>query len=657
MRQFLTAVVILGACSAAWADDSLNANSLIFQSQGTQVGTSYTLGNTFKAGASTLAKQDGYVGTYINVTTPTAVTFTANAAGTASAGLDPDMTISIANYNKSFDVSATSNYSFTTPVLQAGTYFVRTQLDNQNNTQTPALTINSLAVTGSGVTFSNSNTGAGSSDNALNASDTYIANFRQGTHQVQLLGTNNQPLAQGTQVTIHMNRNAFNFGTNVSGNDDTSSTAIANGTTDTAIKGWLADPNVAGSGANANAAVFQAFVNAHFNTLVGSNVGKWGETADNSTGNTPVMNSVDDITHYAQTHDDGKMTVRMHNVIWGNQQPTFVNTDLTNAQSANATTKANAIAALNAAITNRINNYYVSGNGAAAGSKDTITNVARDTEYSQLDVLNESLNTAPYWKILGASGVANIYAQVQAAVASDGGHVELETNEYNVLQNSPALVNTSTQSGIGSKTTATGNDDYANWYRKNVDDLNNAGFGKVVTGVGIQYYALTGHSNSRMMKAMENMDVTGLPIGLNEFGMASTDTDNAADVVTQTFRMFYGNPNANTAMIWGWFAGATGTAESASVLENTDGTLTAAGVAFVNLLNSWTTPDQTMTVGANGMVDMSGFYGNYDILSQDGLTNLGNFDFAAAPEPSIAALLALGMLASRRLSRHTIPLN
>jgi hypothetical protein len=36
---------------------------------------------------------------------------------------------------------------------------------------------------------------------------------------------------------------------------------------------------------------------------------------------------------------------------------------LTNAQSTNATTKANSLAALNTAIHSRINNYYASGNG------------------------------------------------------------------------------------------------------------------------------------------------------------------------------------------------------------------------------------------------------------------------------------------------------
>ena len=41
---------------------------------------------------------------------------------------------------------------------------------------------------------------------------------------------------------------------------------------------------------------------------------------------------------------------------------------------------------------------------------------------------------------------------------------------------------------------ATGSDQYANWYRQNIDDIQNAavanGYGPVISGVGSQYYAI-----------------------------------------------------------------------------------------------------------------------------------------------------------------------
>ncbi len=60
------------------------------------------------------------------------MTFTASASGTVSNGIDPNLTFSIADYSQSFGVNSSTptNYIYTTPVLPAGTYFVRTQLDN-----------------------------------------------------------------------------------------------------------------------------------------------------------------------------------------------------------------------------------------------------------------------------------------------------------------------------------------------------------------------------------------------------------------------------------------------------------------------------------------------------------------------------------------------
>ena len=106
------------------------------------------------------------------------MTFTLNASGTASNSLSPDMMISIADSNLTFSniTSTPTNYVYTTPTLAAGTYFVRTQLDDQTATQTPSLDVGSLTVSGTGVTVLNSN----SSTNATNAATTYATNYRKG---------------------------------------------------------------------------------------------------------------------------------------------------------------------------------------------------------------------------------------------------------------------------------------------------------------------------------------------------------------------------------------------------------------------------------------------------------------------------------------------
>jgi hypothetical protein len=67
-------------------------------------------------------------------------------------------------------------------------------------------------------------------------------------------------------------------------------------------------------------------------------------------------------------------------------------------------------------------------------------------------------------------------------------------------------------------------------------------------------------------------------------------------------------------------------------------------------MNAFTTPTQTLTVGADGTIDFSGFYGdytvtingvNYDLDLQKGTT------FYTVPEPAAGGLAALaGVLVS-----------
>ena len=98
------------------------------------------------------------------------------------------------------------------------------------------------------------------------------------------------------------------------------------------------------------------------------------------------------------------------------------------------------------------------------------------TKYVELDVYNESYHTGsnnPNPRTTGTptarAGIAGIYNDVAAAAASVGAaNVKLFTNEYNVLADSV-------------------DDEYANWYRNNIEAIRNAG--GAVSGVGIQYYA------------------------------------------------------------------------------------------------------------------------------------------------------------------------
>jgi GH35 family endo-1,4-beta-xylanase len=548
----------------------------------------------------------------------------------ASNGVDPDMTLSIADYNQSFDVSSSSlsNYTYTTPVLPAGTYVVRTQLDNSgeqivSGTPTavaPTLTIGSLAVS-SNATFKNTN--STSDTNALDAANTYISNFRQGP------GTVATGFASSTRLKMTMMRNAFDFGGTVSGS----------GLGDSVDMLGVSNPAI-----TTQQGQFQSFINQYFNTIVPSNAGKWSN--NEASQNNVTMQLVDEQLNYAKTHN---MDMRMHNLIWGsgatsgNQQPTFVNTLISSAVGGNATSKAT----LTTDITNRIA-YYISGTSSStSGSTHYGTGDIRATDFSQIDVLNEALNSPSYWNIFGngsdPNGTAaidtidNIYHQVAVAAAAAGNpNLKLDTNEYNVLQFSPSSINSSG--------TESGSDPYANWYRNEVEAINNGAvkdFGsnsKVVNQIGIELYSDITGSNlptaSTLQQALQNLSVEGLPIAMNEFGMgsgtSSTDLNSKGPgVLDMALRMFYGNPLGNSFMNWGWWNTSGSTAPAQMIVtQNGAGnyTLTAFGQQWVTDMNAFTTPLQNLTVNSDGTINFGGFYGEYALKGT--LNSNTSFTFA-----------------------------
>ncbi len=518
--------------------------------------------------------ENGYVGTYFTLAAPGAVTLTVDASGSTNDATSPRMNIVVADTHIGFDVSGGfTNYGHTFD-LPAGTYFVRTEFNNDVPTANRQLTIRNLNISGA-TTVSNTTTTSTNNANALAAADTYIEKFRKGPASVALVG-----LAPGTPVEVKMVRNAFNFGTMVQGFD---------------ANVFLAP--VSPGDTTSTAARYQQFVNAHFNILVPSNMGKW--QPNESVQNVPTMDHVDTILNYAQSHN---MNVRMHNLIWGNQQPTWVNNLITSTQSSNPTVAAQAKADLMTAIANRIA-YYVGDGDGDTGDGD------RARKFSEIDVLNETLREGTYWDIFGASGIAEIYKKVQDAATAAGADTRLYTNEYNVLQfaNDPS----------GGAT-----DTYANWYRRHVEQINNAGFGEVVTGIGVQYAvdARTSntqvHSTARIQQVLQNLSVTGLPISLTEFSVSPnsggviTTEQRSAQVYNETLRMLYGTPQATSFLIWeAWPPAAT---DNTNIVD-ANWNLRASGQALVDLLEAWTTPTQNLLVGADGMIDFTGFYGGYEI--------------------------------------------
>jgi len=594
-----------------------------------------------KSLSSTTMSSPGYLGTYLTIPSGGAtINFTANATeGTTGTGAAPHMNLVIADSSFGINVASTAATNYTTPsvTLPAGTYFVRAERDYANSgASSHALTLNNLTVntvSGAAATFSNSS----NDTNAFASADTYIANFRQGPATVHLAG-----VAPGTPVSVNLKRIDFNFGDAIPGTNTSS------------VNAYLGNNNTL------QQQKFQSALNQDFNSLTPENAGKW--SSDEGTQNVVTMGGVTAYLNYAQAHN---MTARTHNLIWGSQQPAWVNSLIAASDTTNLST----------AITHRIN-YYV-------GGTDKLS-----LKYGEIDVYNESYHTGEgssttpnYWSLYGASGIANIYNQVAAAAAASGATTKTFVNEYNVLQN-------------------TGNN-FATYYVNHINEIRDANGN--VGGIGVQYYpsatAGTGtggsqHSPARIESTLQSLSVEGLPISLNEFGVAGTaptdttpnpSTMAAAKVImTDTMRLMFGTAQSTGFYMWGFQStngGGLFAPAAAMYAVNTSNwntwTITDAGKAYEDLLgvkewdgnlgDGWTTQldgkpiidGNGNTVGnnlaapivdANGNITFTGYYGDYQLTIggktyaldlQKGVTNYT----IAVPEPVALELAAMAIVA------------
>ncbi len=547
--------------------------------------------------------------------------------------------LALDNTNFNFNVSGTSatNYDTQNVTLPAGTYFVRAERDYDNGVN-QSLAVNNLSVntvSGSSATFANDAgyTSAAATD-AVNAANTYIDNYREGQMNLTVHG-----VAAGTPVQIKETSSAFYWGTNVP--DNLSTTLVPGGTYETDLL-------------------------QNFNSIEPENAGKWAESETTS-----QLNNLDILTNFAQQNN---LRVRMHNVVWGSQQPTDVNTDFTNARSSNPTTAAAGKAAITTAITNRIAGY-VSGTNSLDGA-------VRATQYAELDVYNESYNTGAnvsastgdnYWQVMGggtaaggAAWTAGLYNQVQAAVTAAGANTKLFTNDYNILNNS--------------------SDQYGQTYSQHVESIRNGNGPNTgaVSGIGTEWYNTPGVGTdgsevdpARSYATWQNLSAQGLPLEVTEFGESGTPSSTTAQSLTTAMTLAFGMPGMTGFTLWGmWNDGANQYSGSAgSVLYNNNFTITPNGTAYQALQNYWTTNDTTV-VNPNGTVTLpstlnadgtttaadTAFYGTYEavINGQDypftfnSSTNSYVVNVPSVPEPTSLGSLALSfLLMYRRPSRRT----
>ena len=453
--------------------------------------------------------------------------------------------------------------------LPAGLHLITLAYPNDYDSDDRSLTIESLDIKGVEVL-------AEATDAvALEAANTYIEHFRRGKIEVAL-----PEEFAGEEARVRLVRHDFNFGVNGPGGENL----------------YLRPDAEPGS----DAAKYQEFISERFNMTVPSNAGKW--VYNETTRDEVDMTAPDQIAGFMGN-------ARMHTMLWAAQQePEWVYPLLDAAAGGDAAARDE----LREEISERID-YYLG---------------ERADRYQEVDLLNESMHQPRYIKAFGIDGVADIFREAREALDANGGEgTRLFLNEFNVLQWSHSLDADGEQVEY---------DPYANWYREHAESIRDAG--GPVGGIGVQYYADSrtadelgdrAHSPLRIAGVLSNLGLTGLPVTLTEFEVRRGTSERAGEMIDETFRMFFGSPHVNSALIWA--VNPAGDRPPTSILVDADWNLTPAGERFDAMMAEWTT-DETVTVGDDGSLSFTGFWGEYEVT-------VGDETFHALARPGEAAAL------------------
>ncbi|HVU22636.1 MAG TPA: endo-1,4-beta-xylanase [Opitutus sp.] len=266
----------------------------------------------------------------------------------------------------------------------------------------------------------------------------------------------------------------------------------------------------------------------YFDQVTPENAGKWG-SAEPARG---AFNWTELDTAYALAKTNG-FPFKLHNLVWGNQQPSWI---------------------------------------SALSSADQLAEIkvwfaalaARYPDIDMIDVVNEPLHAPPD----GASGRANYLAALGGAgdsgwewvleafrlARADFPHAKLLLNEYNLVGSSSA-----TQQYIA------------------IIQLLQAE--NLIDGIGIQGHAFETvyYPASTMAANLNQIAGTGLPVYISEFDIDGATAEGAADDAKQlaeyqrVFPIFWENPAVRGVTLWGYRPGLWRNDQKAYIVL-TDGT-------------------------------------------------------------------------------------
>lgn len=218
----------------------------------------------------------------------------------------------------------------------------------------------------------------------------------------------------------------------------------------------------------------------------------------------------------------------------------------------------------------------------------------------QWDVLNESLNGDYFVDRLGDWITPWIYQRAKQLAPN----VELFVNEYQIFEGFLA-------------------DDYVDhigWIQSQ---------GGTVDGIGVQAHLPGVVEPFTVLSRFDELSVLGLPIWITEFDVASPDANVRADQLEMFYRLAYSHPDVKGIYLWDFWAGSVGRDPNRALMD-ADGTINAAGLRLLTLMEEWTTTVATQSVTSTPLT-FRGFHGDYEVVVTlaDGTQSIQNIHLGA----------------------------
>lgn len=240
----------------------------------------------------------------------------------------------------------------------------------------------------------------------------------------------------------------------------------------------------------------------YWNQVTAENAGKWGSVEGSQ--DSYNWGPLDDIYNYALNNS---FRYRHHNLIWGQQQPSWI----TSVDSA----------------TQR------------AQVEEWISLVgARYVSMSFIDVVNEPIHAPPpYLNAIGGTGATGWDWVIQAftwARQYCAHGVKLTLNDYNILQSNSATDN----------------------YLSLIDTLQ---VRHLIDAIGIQGHSfeLKGYQPSTLQYNLDRLTATGLPVYITEFDINDPNDSSQLANYTTYFPIFWEDAGVKGITLWGYIQGTT----------------------------------------------------------------------------------------------------